>query len=54
MMYFSDAAQSDVIKAFISTSRYLDNLLNIDFYIIKEWLSKFILPNRPFSHCYLP
>ena len=44
-MYLSDAAQYDVIEAFISTSRYLDNLLNIDFFIIKEWLSKFILPH---------
>ena len=30
MMSFSEDNQSDVIEAFISTSRYLDDLLNID------------------------
>ena len=30
MLSFSEDIQSDVIEAFISTSRYLDDLLNID------------------------
>ena len=30
MLSFSENNQSDVIEAFISTSRYLDDLLNID------------------------
>ena len=30
MFSLSEDNQSDVIEAFISTSRYLDNLLNID------------------------
>ena len=30
MLCLSDDNQSDIIEAFISTSRYLDDLLNID------------------------
>ena len=30
MLYLSDANQSEVMKAFNSTSRYLDDLLNVD------------------------
>ena len=30
MQSFSDANQSEVIEAFRSTSRYLDDLLNVD------------------------
>ena len=30
MLFLSDANQSEVIEAFNSTSRYLDDLLNID------------------------
>ena len=30
MLYLSDANQSEVIEDFNSTSRYLDDLLNID------------------------
>ena len=30
MLSFSDNIQADVVEAFISTSRYLDDLLNID------------------------
>ena len=30
MLSFSDANQSEVIESFNSTSRYLDDLLNID------------------------
>ena len=30
MMFLSDNAQTDIIEAFKSTSRYLDDLLNID------------------------
>ena len=34
--------QADIIKAFNSTSRYLDDLLNIAILISKEWSTKFI------------
>ena len=34
--------QADVIKAFNSTSRYFDDLLNMTFLILKEWSTKFI------------
>ena len=30
MLYLSDNNQTDIIEAFYSTSRYLDDLLNID------------------------
>ena len=30
MMYLSDVKQAEIIEAFKSTSRYLDDLLNID------------------------
>ena len=30
MLYLSDNNQTDIIEAFNSTSRYLDDLLNID------------------------
>ena len=33
MLSFSDANKSEVIEAFNSTSRYLDDLLNIDFHL---------------------
>ena len=44
MMSRSDDTQPDVIEAFNSTSRYLDDLLNIDNLILKECLVRFILP----------
>ena len=34
--------QADVIEAFNSTSRYLDDLLNIKTLILKVWSIKFI------------
>ena len=34
--------QADIIEAFNSTSRYLDDLLNIDNPILKAWSTKFI------------
>ena len=35
--------QADVIEAFNSTSRYLDDLMNIDnILILKAWSNKFI------------
>ena len=34
--------QADVIEAYNSTSRYLDDLLNIDSLILKVWSIKFI------------
>ena len=34
--------QADVIEAFNSTSRYLDDLLNINNLILKVWSIKFI------------
>ena len=30
MMYFADDKQADIIDAFNTTSRYLDDILNID------------------------
>ena len=41
MKYFSNDNQADVIKAFNSTSRYLDNLLDIDNPYFEEWSTKF-------------
>ena len=43
MMSLSDDTQAE-IEAFNSTSRYLDDLLNIDNLILKKWLVKFIPP----------
>ena len=37
--------QADVIEAFNSTSRYLDDLLNIDILILKAWPNKCIALN---------
>ena len=42
MKDLSSDNQVDVIKAFNSTSRYLDNLFNIDNPYLKEWSTKFI------------
>ena len=42
MKDLSSDNQADVIKAFNSTSRYLDDLLNIDNPYLKEWSTKFI------------
>ena len=42
MKNLSSYNQADVIKAFNLTSRYLDDLLNIDILILKEWSTKFI------------
>ena len=42
MTSLSGDNQSDIIEAFNSTSRYLDDLLNIDNFISKEWSTKFI------------
>ena len=46
MTSLSNDNQADIIKAFNSTSRYLDDLLNIDNpYFEKEWSTKFIQLN---------
>ena len=37
MLSLSDNNQSDIIEAFNSTSRYLDDLLNIDILILNKW-----------------
>ena len=42
MKDLSNDNQADIIKALNSTSRYLDDLLNIDILILKEWSTKFI------------
>ena len=42
MTSLSGDNQSDIIEAFNLTSRYLDNLLNIDNPYSKEWSTKFI------------
>ena len=45
MMSPSDDTQADIIEVFDSTSRYFDDLWNIDNLILKEWSLKFILLN---------
>ena len=43
MKDFSNEKQADIIKAFNSTSRYLDDLLfTLSILILKEWSTKFI------------
>ena len=37
MTSFSDVKQAEIIEAFKSTSRYLDDLLNIDNLTLKAW-----------------
>ena len=41
MMSLSDDKQADVIDAFNTTSRYLDDILNIIIFILKIWLVKY-------------
>ena len=47
MLFLSEDNQSDVIEAYNSTSRYLDDLLNIDeyFFVLIAWLTVYTLPN---------
>ena len=45
MLSLSDDNQSEVIEAFISTSRYLDDLLNIDNIFFDRWPIIFTLQN---------
>ena len=45
MMSLSDDTQTDVIEAFNSTSRYLDDLLNIDNPYFEGMASQINLPN---------
>ena len=45
MKYLSNDNQADINKAFNSTSRYLDDLLNIDNPYLMEWSPKFIYLN---------
>ena len=40
MMSLSDANQADVIDAFNTTSRYLDDILNIDYVYFDNMLSQ--------------
>ena len=37
MLSLSDNNQADIIEAFNSTSRYLDDLLNIDNPLLNKW-----------------
>ena len=37
MLSLSEINQTDIIEAFNSTSRYLDDLLNIDKVILNKW-----------------
>ena len=46
MISLSDDNRADIIEAFASTSRYLDDLLNIDNPYSNEWSTKFIHLNR--------
>ena len=42
MSSLSNDNQADIIEVFNSTSRYLDDLLNIDNPCFEEWSTKFI------------
>ena len=44
MMSLSEEEQSKIVKAFSSTSRYSDDLLNIDNKYSMDYIVKFILP----------
>ena len=43
MISFSDDKQADVIDAFNTTSRYLDDILNLIMFILTIWLVKYTL-----------
>ena len=43
MMSLSDDKQADVIDAFNTSSRYLDDILNINNVILTMWLVKYTL-----------
>ena len=43
MMSLSDDKQTDIIDAFNTTSRYLDDILNIDNVYLTIWLVKYTL-----------
>ena len=45
MTSLSNDNQVDIIEAFNSTSRYLDDLLNIDNPYFEGWSTKFIHPS---------
>ena len=45
MLPLSDDNQSEVIEAFISTSRYLDDILNIDNNFFDSMVNHIILQN---------
>ena len=45
MLSLPEASQSDVIEAFNSTSRYLDDILNIDNDSMIAWSTVFTLQN---------
>ena len=45
MISFSDDTHADIIEAFNSSPKYLDDLLNIDNPYFEEWSLKFILLN---------
>ena len=45
MLSLSDNNQTDIIEAFKSTSRYLDDLLNLIILILNECLVRYILLN---------
>ena len=45
MLSLSEDTQSDDIEAFNSTSRYLDDLLNIKITSLIEWSTVFTLQN---------
>ena len=45
MLSLSDTNQSEVIEAFNSTSRYLDDILNIDYNSFDSMVNQFNLQN---------
>ena len=42
MLSLSDNNQADIIESFNSTSRYLDDLLNIIILILNKWYIRYI------------
>ena len=46
MMYLSDDKQADIIDAFKTTSRYLDDILNIDIFFYFENMVSQIYPSE--------
>ena len=53
VLYLPEDNQSDVIEAFNSTSRYLDDLLNIDNSFFDSMVNYIYPPDTPLALCCL-